>query len=344
VSQQPKRRVVLHAGLPKTGTTALQAALGGLRHPDFSYADLRHSNHSIPLILHYTRDHRRAKGYPRVAALNGVVAKGLTLLFDRAFRKAFNSSTQTLVISAESTFVALKEAELIKLRDDLRAHFERTEIIVYVRPLESSLSSSWQQKIRRGGCDLGLSAPPYRRWFEPAIRVFGRDAFNFRPFDRSQLIGGDLIQDFSTQIGLTPALVPTSTRFASLSLEAAAALYAQNRDDAKTMNRRSALRRLHVATEALQGFGQTPISFSRDMVERVLSKAKSDLEWMSDLVGFDVIGSPLAAENPIESEQQILELAARLAPETSTLIGQASHLRNRRGWDVILPARWRKTG
>ncbi|MEP2529978.1 hypothetical protein [Shimia sp.] len=121
----------------------------------------------------------------------------------------------TMLMSSENlTGNLVSPVGVTRLQELLAPHFDEIEILVYVRRQDDAILSMYGEFMRRGfsGRPFELylnkalgpqSQTPYlyyRRTLTKWIDAFGRDAITVRKFDRSNLIGGDILTDFMTQV------------------------------------------------------------------------------------------------------------------------------------------------
>lgn len=190
----PKKTLVLHIGMGKTGTTAIQqsfwanrAALAraGIAYPPTGIVAGAHHLVSPHQLVHLTHGvpWRRylAPGdwVPRVAALPQPVV--------------FMSSE--LISSAEPARIAAFCAALLPVFD--------LRVLCYLRRQDDMIAATWAQAVKGGVQRRPLAAVRDGRLphYDYALRLapweaaLGRDALLLRPYERGQFHRGDLIRD-----------------------------------------------------------------------------------------------------------------------------------------------------
>lgn len=190
------RRLVLHIGTPKTGSTAIQRyararqrylASGGV---DFLVRGRMGSYND--LAVHLRAGQRDAAG-----AIAAVVR-----------RRMAASAAQTLVLSSEM-FAGVDPA---LLRGVLAPEepFE-TRIVGYFRRQDRYLESAWKQKMKTGKVGpvfsdylekYGTGGGDYRRIAAAWQAAWPEATFVFRRFQAQDLVRGDVVHDFTTLLGL----------------------------------------------------------------------------------------------------------------------------------------------
>lgn len=192
------RRLIIHAGQIKTGSTSIQTTLarGDLVVPghNWSYPRLPGFLDHVTLDPFLRRAYREGRRWDRIVieALSGALA------FTRA---------DTVILSAEH-FSNLPPDVLAKAVDRARRSFSSCEIIVYVRPHLGALTSLFVELTKQGTTQAtfdSFAADAHRQFLymrkytgwkknlSPSVRV------TLRPFIPSVLTGGSAVTDFAAQ-------------------------------------------------------------------------------------------------------------------------------------------------
>ena len=129
------RQIIIHIGMPKTGTTSIQKTLKDFRDEKFHYANIRgESNHSYSLWSLFSQaknpeNHfhhvKRGRTGQEVDLFINEVREDLERTFDVA-------GDRSIILSGEGIPTLSKEA-LVRLRDFLLAYCRTIQIITYVR-------------------------------------------------------------------------------------------------------------------------------------------------------------------------------------------------------------------
>lgn len=186
--------IVLHIGAPKTGTTALQQFLStneaALRARGISY-------------MRAGRAHIAHNPLPTAIAQNR--AEGML----RAIMDEHDAAPDLLhVISSEIMFRIVVAQ---RLRPVLPAGMRgAVRVLCYLRRQDHYLEAIYKQRVKNGltppdraaFLEAQLPKLSYGRLIEGYARLFGPEAIRLRPFDRARLAGGDIVRDFTAEIGL----------------------------------------------------------------------------------------------------------------------------------------------
>lgn len=218
------RRVIVHIGMPKTGTSSIQAWLYGNRRElsrQGFYLD------RMPLLQARPREHlelaicqfdmagelmpnqrmRYVYGFSDLAG-QAAVARRFTELFAR---KAAVASEETVLMSVEDVGgMTTTEGQVAGLESWLGQFFDDIRYIVYFRRQEDVLPSAYSQLIKTG------RTLPFEDFFEkrkqndyfarvaPWISVVGKDRITIRLLESDEMLDGDLIADFAAAAGIDP--------------------------------------------------------------------------------------------------------------------------------------------
>ena len=194
------RHLVLHIGLPKTGTTSIQRVLITKRD------DLREQGYFYPRV--------KEGGVPQF--LHKVERGGRAVQFWRELKAEIDDLPQdvsTVILSNEQCSVAFRDTKLIgSLHDRLADRFTSIRVAVYLRRQDLHAASVFAQRLRTGRqvappdlASFAAEMAPFHdyeallsRWAE----VFGEAAMMPRIYARDCLPGGDVVRDFLELCGL----------------------------------------------------------------------------------------------------------------------------------------------
>lgn len=216
------RRVFVHLGLPKTGTTYLQAALWSnkerLRAAGVLLPGPRHRRHLLASL-----DIRQD---PRLARRAGNIAAPWQDLVDES--RAFDGD----VVISHEFFGAAAPEHVQRMVDSFPG--EELHAIVTARPLTELVASRWQEWIKNGGT-MAIDDWPVRYAYDPTnewgwgsfdlhdilkrwSQVLPREQIHILPVDPASTDPDDLWQRFCAVIGVDAASLPAPPDVANPSL------------------------------------------------------------------------------------------------------------------------------
>lgn len=216
MSGSPSRQVILHVGLPKTGTTYLQQSFVGHRDQLSSHGV------SYPRFgQEHLAGHHNLTFHLRGAPVQGADYGDLTA--EAALRRALDEQPEANVLLSSEGFSALDANGVGILLRAIQGLEPR--VVVYVRRRSKLMGSSWQEAVKHGS-PLGLLEYVSTRLLESGARMlrfeqvllgiaqaFGRDAMHVLVYDHLVEDGVDLFSHFaSTVLGIDGLAVDEARR------------------------------------------------------------------------------------------------------------------------------------
>lgn len=209
MSQAPARRIYLHIGQHKTGTTWIQNVLyhnrarlaaAGVCYPDLGPC------HGWPLVCLFVDPERFRRlgphiGQRRFHSRPEQMRRNRETLADALT----DSRWSKIVISGEQLCDMLKLDEVADLAKALRIEGVEVRVIFYAREPLAYAASMTQQRLKAGLTLKDLTqkppTPDYRRRLQKFFRHFGKENVEIRVYDRARLKDGDVLADFMDAIG-----------------------------------------------------------------------------------------------------------------------------------------------
>jgi hypothetical protein len=216
-----ERKIIIHAGYPKTASTALQLGLYqsreilkkvGVELPEValdhhSYAGKHHITELLLLLGNSNRSDRQ-RANPRFSDPQ------VTL---QLLQRELRDLTNCTVILSDEACALLPDESLLLLREILADW--HVQPVFYLRRQDKYLQSMWAQAIKIGISSVSFDAwmeaflmddpeqfptaydPNYMRTLQRWEHVFGRDNMFVRPFEAQQL-RGNILEDFLSILGV----------------------------------------------------------------------------------------------------------------------------------------------
>jgi hypothetical protein len=227
------RRVVVHIGMGKTGTSSVQYLLAANRQVLAAHGVLyprvpgraRHTR--LGLAVKPDDELTRTPAWHRIG-------QPIPQRFRRRFRRKLLAEiaaveAHTVLFSDEALF-GLNEDALLRLRELVTEIGGRVRVVAYLRRQDDHLASLYQQEVKVGETRRmeewvslsGLAGHDYHARLSAWRDVFAPDELVVRPFERSSFVDGSLYADFLDAAGIdiaVPELTPSETRNQSLDAE-----------------------------------------------------------------------------------------------------------------------------
>ncbi len=327
-------RVIVHAGMPKTGSSAIQASMSQLDAPGLAYLPSPGLNPG-PVLATLFEDrpeqHRAFAFRPNpAAAVENIRAKWLPQI-EEALSE---NGAETVLVSSERIFNVPPEVKQ-RMHDFFAARRADVSCIVYVRPAASYLSSAFQQNAAAGDGPLALDKvwPRYRQRIGALDRAFGRGKVDAVKFDRACLHGGDAVLDFAHRIGVHMPEDKLVNVNESRPLQAIAVLYAirRLREDGAKLPRLAPRDQADLST-TLAALGADKFSLAPALIEPVMAQFSDDLAWIEERLGQPMGEMPKATGNAIASTDQLMDIAREQRQALSELLAA-----NTEGQEGALP-------
>lgn len=189
------KRLFLHVGSFKTGSTAIQGFLkanaAALADAGLHYVSAGRTNIAHNSMVQAFRQNQGAE------------------ICDQIAREIDQNPAQAHVVSSEMFFTSSIAKALGKnLPKDLKA---RTTVVVYVRRQDKYLEAMYKQLVKNGRIaadamqyhDARIDKLAYSRILGAYAKRFGVENMIVRPFERNIFVAGDVVMDFLGQLGVT---------------------------------------------------------------------------------------------------------------------------------------------
>lgn len=130
--------------------------------------------------------------------------KELTNKFDGKFYEFCNKHAGKNIIASAEDMTLISEHDLTNMKVKLGDMFDDYLIVGYVRPPNSLMTSSFQQRVAGGISAKRLFNlyPHYRQKLEKFDNVFGQDHVSLTRFDRGTLFENGVVLGFSKKLVL----------------------------------------------------------------------------------------------------------------------------------------------
>lgn len=342
------KRAIVHAGIPKTGTTTIQSACFEARQTLHLKGDVLYPGkwpvdqlHLQPAFMSDTRAYaERFRGHSDVNRLRRESDK-LLAAFEAEIRK---SRATTVLLSCEG-FYNLDRAALARLRDWLFSMVDEVEVFFVTREPVSLATSVVQQVVKLGEVLDDVYAryprPSFRTNLGGAIEIFGRDAIKVLTLESMARHHEGIVGAFLDHVGVTSetarnAVLQAEERHnVSLTNEAVQILSSLNRQLPLLSNGRSNPQRAIAEEERfLRQLNGAKYRLPREVAERVFSMSRDEVAWLEETFGiseYDVFDETSCSSEPPLDPEFVDSLALTL----SDLIKSQGAVSSKQGFESL---------
>ena len=330
------KRLILHIGSPKTGTTTIQRSLFRSREQPhgFTYPDLNTgqnkltAHHHLLLFLKAHDELPRRMRYLFTGSRHSRTAEDTKTKLREELENADN-----IVLSSEYLF-SLRDRHIVALKDILTScGVDEILICLYVREPDAFYASMVQEACKGTG---PFTQPDSFRY--PIKDVIERWSAHFdgqiavRGFRKDLLTDGDAFTDFITlssqHFGVTkPAIEPLSEN-QSISIEA---LMLLNRYRARfhPTQASTVTRDIDVLVGHLQNLGTaayTKVTLKPNVSDLIYANHEHALMWLKDRFGIDFTRSQVRPPGPLKTPLAMEDIfVTSTQPEPSSLVLDLVH-------------------
>lgn len=309
-------KLILHIGMHKTGSTALQQSFAAASGGDFVYPQLG----APPFKLHHTDTLIQlfSSKSGKLTANKEFAGKPIRPAEhdrERIGEIAAEAGDRPVILSSEGAFSFLKPRDVVALKALMEPLFDDIKVVAYVREPFGQISSALQNWIRSNR--LSQFTPKYKKYrlFQNFDDVFGRENVHLWKYDRSNFPNGDVVQHFCKELQLKP--LASAEVNSSLSRPAASAIYRLNRlvgggEDEADLEafleaRRAVINRfLHRDWPKLR--------LSPKVAAPLIAANADDLEWIEKRMNCSMRDEPREHEDDITSEADLLAIDQAALP------------------------------
>lgn len=313
------KRLWIHIGMHKTGTTSVQSNLAHATHQD-DWCILTSGgrpNMGMAIYAMFASEPHKFHLFVKKGLSEAEVADKGARLRRKIHRQIRKSDKQTFILSGEAA--CLVDAAGIKAMKDFFAPlFDEIRVIGYVRPPAGYKTSIFQQHLKYGACPLDFSKieVSYRRKFEKFDQVFGRENVLLCKFDPETFEGGCIVADFCTRIGIRPP-PPESVRRVNegMTREACSILYAWRKFGPGVEKGRDYIRENNRMVAPLLVLSGSKFRVSRELMDAGSESLAVKIRWMEKRLGQSLDERYETSDGAITSEADLLTITRESCEE-----------------------------
>lgn len=297
---QKVRRVILHAGLPKTATTSIQNACFSQRGALLEQHDILYpgtsANHTDALCTAFLSDPRNHISHKMAGQQNYeiLLAKGVEIRAEFE-REIIETAPQTVLFSAEG-MSNLSAAELDRFRVWVAGFADQLDVFYVIRNPVNYVTSVIQQHLKGGEVLENLfddpPMPNFKGRFSAAIRAFEAEHIAVHSFEQMCGHPDGVVGAFLDIVKLTEGPVRQGILGnqqkdnESLSHEAALILSSLNRQRPMIIDGNPGPRRTMNELGTIAAIKGEKFQLPNNVVEKVVRESAQDVAWLRET--FDI--------------------------------------------------------
>ncbi|BBM87493.1 hypothetical protein [Candidatus Uabimicrobium amorphum] len=279
------KRMVLHFGMNKTGSTSIQQTLyKSDLGSNWEYADLGRPNHSF--VIQFAFQKKRSQRH-----INNDISESKFLQKKAKSRSLLKSTLESckkknIIVSGEGIF-RLTQDELSEFNKMCLNYGFQTQIVGYLREPKSLIESQFQQVLKGVHHVVSWENLPYPDYKQKLIhfeKVFGRENVSYWLYDRNKFVC--VVKDLLFRLGIKSDQLTVKYTNKSLSLRAVRFLYTYRKLGpalAPDIWIQKGRKKLIGKLRELKG---VKLSFSKEIIDPILENNKEDITWANSRLDY----------------------------------------------------------
>ena len=322
-------KLIIYAGMPKTGSTSIQRTLKGLEQEFYTYAPTGQenmTNHNGVFHLCFSDENNIVDVFPDSRA-DQTRLREMRKETLRQLRGVFESNTKPAVLFAAESISQGRTDTTRRFAEYCQSITDDIEVYAYIRPPLSFMQSMFQRDVKYSTYLQErplLVWPNYRQPFELLDECFGRERVRLRLYDPSRFPQRDVVLDFAGWVGVPLAKHQVFHRNEAMSLEQTALNYTfKTLLPPRRLTPWRSVRQWHFA-QALAAAGSSKLRFTPESFKPVLERNRADLQWMEERLGERLEDTPTPAPGQIGSTEELLTVAEGLVEKVERIAGKTA--------------------
>lgn len=302
-------KVIIHVGMPKTGSSAIQQSLRKAPSSDSHYFCDMGGGNSSKLLSTLFLDNPLEYLLRRPHRLGGDSLRRLRKKSNEKLECEFsNALGKTLIISGEG-LIMFTQTELRRML----SHFKTLgaddfEIIGYVRPPKGFIVSSFQQNIKQKKRRFPGNIPRYRRIFEPQFAMKSDCAVQILKYDPKSFDKNDIVLDFCSRIGYRFDPKHSIRSNEGLSLPAVKLLYIYRMYGFGIELDKKTARSNRRLVDTLRKIKGSKFHIHSSVTDPIISSQSHEIQWMEDKLGCSLTDDQPERSGGVISEADLLNI------------------------------------
>lgn len=222
------KEIIVHIGMHKTGSTAIQKSLDQFENEDISFISIDNPNASRAIVTAFSRRYLEYEHWKKAFMTTEEIEQLRSRYRADLQSKLQQISTPRAIISGED-ISSFDPQSARKLLDYLANYADTVRIISYVRDPLSLAVSAFQEQVKNGQGELpkkfGMN---YQRRIQKFVNLVGHENMIVREYAPKKFTNGCVVEDFCELAGIDASTVAVQRANESLTADAVKAIYYLN--------------------------------------------------------------------------------------------------------------------
>ena len=312
------KKVILHVGLHKTGSSAIQASLvNGLLHGSgYTYHGFGEQNGSVGLFTLFADEPHRHPQHLRMGMSPKDVADYRTKIV-REFEQLLSTTQEHIVLSGEDCSI-LSAHEIAKIPGFFQAFGFEVRVVIYVRPWHNLLSSVWCELLKHSHLYIDLDFNPtlwnthldLKSKITKFDDVFGKSQVSVSSYNKHNFPEGCVVTDFCRKLNITVDRTRIVNANMGFSLPTTQLFYIYRKYGPPRGHSALDFKRNQTLIYQLEFIKGPAVYFHSNLTQKILAPFRLQKAWMEERIG-GAFHEVFHDDNPhvIKSESDLLNLS-----------------------------------
>jgi len=286
------KRIILHVGFHKTGSTAIQASLanGIIEGTGYTYHSFGEPNGSVGLYTLFADTTKMHQQHVHMGFTHRDVNKFRKRILTQ-FENLLSSTTQNVVLSGEDCSILTKE-ELARIPPFFERFGFTVTVVLYIRPWHNLLSSIWCELLKHGNMHLDLNFDKnlwdrhlgFKTKISKFDEVFGKEQVKVFSYEVNAFPNACVVEDFCKKLNLQFDATRILKANMGFSLHAAQLFYIYRKYGPPRGHGVSAYKSNHLLIGMLSAIKGPSVNFHSSLTEPILAHYRLQKSWLEERI------------------------------------------------------------